>query len=184
MASFNVLAGDLKVGLWFLETEGLLNPVPKALATGLWSRVAISVEEIASLVAVDDETSGGGFGVGRALVGGVLLGGVGAVVGGMTTKTKREITFECALKDGRRFLAKTSGKDWPLFQIIAFNLSNAKTPSVSASEVRSPNDLPSRQTEIDPLPEWTARAVESFSQPHRRQGHKDNSSPVFGRRKT
>lgn len=173
MPTFNVLAGDLAPGIWSLETNW---GTPIAFSRGMWDRVTIPIEHVASLNAVDDETRGGGFSVGRAIVGGVLLGGVGAIVGGMTKKTRRDVTFTCTLRDGRSFLARVNGQDWPHFLKVGFCAQRADTVGAAiptATEIQDP-----------PTPEWVERAMSAVSaQTLLNRAPTSSGSVSFGKRK-
>lgn len=74
----------------------------------------INFRDIASVrvISTSQEIEQGGF-IGRAVVGGALLGGLGAVIGAATRKTssKARHTFEATLKNGQVVQGVASGKE-------------------------------------------------------------------------
>ena len=64
------------------------------------------------MISTSQEIQQGGF-IGRAVVGGALLGGLGAIIGAATRKTssKAQHTFELTLKNGQAVQGVASGKE-------------------------------------------------------------------------
>lgn len=130
MAVFTVLAGDFPthsqtVPMPAVEGSRLILPRP---SRKLWKilelgspREELPVSEIASLQVVG-QVSGKSFGGAAAagIVGGLLLGGVGAVAGVLAGGNKNAVTFELTLRDGRRLLGSATPAAFQDIQAAAF----------------------------------------------------------------
>lgn len=53
--------------------------------------------------------------IGGAIAGAVLLGGVGAIAGGALGAARGKVTCLVTVAGGRRFLCRTSRRDFPIF---------------------------------------------------------------------
>lgn len=105
--SFEILAGDFTKGgnAQFISDTFIL-PVP-----GEWGRIDIKTSQIEELsVATEESLKKMGGAIGWGLVGGVALGGIGALAGLLAGGRKKEVTFICKFKDGRKMMAKADNK--------------------------------------------------------------------------
>jgi hypothetical protein len=57
---------------------------------------------------------------GKGLAGGIVFGAIGAAAGVLSGGNKREITFVCDLKDGKKFMAITDGETFTKIRAILF----------------------------------------------------------------
>lgn len=106
MAANAVIEGDYKHKPIYAPTGKpyIHNGMGKA------KRVYISRDTVTSYDVVDEDSrKSAGSGVARGLVGGALLGPVGAVAGGLSAKNKRSITIAIEFKDGKRSLLEVDG---------------------------------------------------------------------------
>jgi hypothetical protein len=127
--SFEILAGDFVqtkeagasaqfVGGAFHLTVKEANK--KWYQTGL-SSVTIKADQIESLdVATEENLKKMGGSIGWGLVGGLALGGVGAIAGLLAGGRSKEVTFICKFKDGRKFLGKCDSKIFTNIQAACF----------------------------------------------------------------
>jgi len=108
--SFKVIAGDFPENSSLDKKYGELNLVHGFLNT---KSVVLSYN-IESLDVITEENKkkilgATGWGLASGIAAGILTGGLGAIVAGaagvLAGGNKKEITFACRLKDGRKFLA-------------------------------------------------------------------------------
>jgi hypothetical protein len=115
--SFDILAGDFKKGgsAQFVNSTFVLS-VP-----GKLFREDIKVSEVETIeVATEDNLKKMGGAIGWGIVGGLALGGIGAIAGLLAGGKKKEVTFICKFKDGRKLLAKADGKIFEQIQAACF----------------------------------------------------------------
>lgn len=115
--SFEILAGDFTKGgnAQFIAGTFTL-PVP-----GKWLREDIKAAEVEAVeVATEENLKKMGGAIGWGLVGGLALGGVGALAGVLAGGRKKEVTFVCKFKDGRKMLAKADSKVFEKIQSECF----------------------------------------------------------------
>lgn len=126
MIRFKVIAGDF-------ATHGTCNrdgfqmiPPGRVFKREFIPKRQIESLEIATQDRVKNLREAAAFG----LLGGVVLGPIGAVAGVLLGGNNKEVVFVCHLRDGRKFLAQADAKDFR--EIIAL--------SVTANDVpRNPN---------------------------------------------
>ena len=109
MALKNVVtAGDYTDGeVTSKGKKGLLITVAKTLAHPLrpTQKVLVNKDTVESYEVVMDEADKSvGSGVARGAVGGALFGGIGAIAGASSGKTKSVYTVSIVFKDGKRCL--------------------------------------------------------------------------------
>ena len=115
--SFEILAGDFTKGgnAQFLGDTFTL-PVP-----GKWMREDIKVSQIEAVeIATEESMKKMGGAIGWGIVGGLALGGIGAVAGLLAGGRSKDVTFVCKFKDGRKMLAKADGKVFEKIQAACF----------------------------------------------------------------
>lgn len=115
--SFEILAGDFAKGknASFAGDKFLL------FIPGKWRPETIQASEIDALeVATEENLKKMGGAIGWGLVGGLALGGIGAVAGLLAGGRKKDVTFVCKFKDGRKMLAKADGKVFEKIQAACF----------------------------------------------------------------
>ncbi|MEX5365684.1 hypothetical protein WCE00_01725 [Acinetobacter haemolyticus] len=116
MSKIKVVAGDLEQGDWsFSAMFG--NPI--MINTMKWKGETINIKTgFDNVEQLDEEKVKKLAGTaGWGLAGAVLLGPLGAIGGMLLGGNKKEVTFACYLKDGRKFMATTDSKTWT--QIVA-----------------------------------------------------------------
>lgn len=70
-------------------------------------------DNVASVEVLDDEkTKSLGKAAAGAVAGAVLLGPLGAVLGGMASGNKRNMVVDCKLKDGKAFIAEVDSEGY------------------------------------------------------------------------
>jgi hypothetical protein len=90
-------------------------------ATGVFSSEKLPAAEVAELdVASEESVKRMGGAIGWGLVGGLALGGIGAIAGLLAGGRSKEVTFVCKFKDGRRLLATTDSKTYTEIQAACF----------------------------------------------------------------
>ena len=114
MALKNVVtAGDYMDGeVTSKGKKGLLITVAKTLAHPLRPtlKVFVNKDTVESYEVVMDEADKSvGSGVARGAVGGALFGGIGAIAGASSGKTKSVYTVSIVFKDGKRCLCDLDG---------------------------------------------------------------------------
>lgn len=114
MANKNVVtAGDYMDGeVTSKGKKGLLITVSKTLAHPLrpTQKALVNKDTVASYEVVMDETDKSvGSGVARGVAGGALFGGIGAIAGASSGKTKSVYTVSIVFKDGKRCLCDLDG---------------------------------------------------------------------------
>lgn len=114
MALKNVVtAGDYMDGeVTSKGKKGLLITVAKTLAHPLrpTQKVFVNKDTVESYEVVMDEADKSvGSGVARGAVGGALFGGIGAIAGASSGKTKSVYTVSIVFKDGKRCLCDLDG---------------------------------------------------------------------------
>lgn len=114
MAIKNVVtAGDYMDGeVTSKGKKGLLITVSKTLAHPLrpTQKAFVNKDTVESYEVVMDETDKSvGSGVARGAVGGALFGGVGAIAGASSGKSKSIYTVSIVFKDGKRCLCDLDG---------------------------------------------------------------------------
>ena len=74
----------------------------------------LNIDEIATIIPIDDYTSTNvKRGIGGGLLGGVLLGPIGAVAGAMLgSRDEGGVTFKALTKDGNSFVASIGKTGW------------------------------------------------------------------------
>lgn len=127
--SFEILAGDFVqtkeagasaqfIGGTFHLTKKDENK--KWYQLGL-STVKIKATQIETLeIATDENLKKMGGAIGWGLVGGLALGGIGAIAGLLAGGRSKEVTFVCKFKDGQKFLAKSDLKVFTEIQSACF----------------------------------------------------------------
>lgn len=116
--SFEILAGDWGKGGKAVFTSGMFGlPIPNS-----WGKTenvnSTQVDEIA--VATEDNFKKMAGSVGWGLVGGLALGPLGLLAGALAGGRKKEVTFVCKFKDGRKFLGKADSKVFEKIQAACF----------------------------------------------------------------
>lgn len=115
--SFEIIAGDFKKGgnAQFVGDTFVL-PVPGKLL-----REDVKISNVETIeIATEDNLKKMGGAIGWGLVGGIALGGIGALAGVLAGGRKKEVTFICKFKDGRKMLAKADGKVFEKIQASCF----------------------------------------------------------------
>ncbi len=100
---------------------------------------SIAISRIVSVEIVAQETHKSiASSVGRAAVGGLMLGGAGLVAGAIMGKSKSNITFSAMFDDGRRLLASS---DMPVVQkLLAAAMANCAMKKPQAPQIRESQD--------------------------------------------
>lgn len=81
------------------------------LVVGKFFRESIDISQVEQLeLATEDSVKRLGGTVGWGAIGGALLGPVGLLAGLLVGGRKKETTFICVFKDGRKFMATTPSK--------------------------------------------------------------------------
>ena len=102
--------------LAIFDNGKLLIPVP-----GKWRPEVVKDNEIASVeVASEESVKDIGGAVGWSLAGAAVLGPLGLVGGLLLGGRGKDVIFVCELKDGRKFLAKTSSKNYTRLKVSTF----------------------------------------------------------------
>ncbi len=115
MASIKVVAGDLDKGAWqFVGMFGTATMTRASTTKSLWKGESVDLKtEVESIDQLTEEKVKKLAGTaGWGLAGAALLGPLGAIGGMLIGGNKKEVAFTCNLKDGRKFMATTSGKVW------------------------------------------------------------------------
>lgn len=115
--SFDILAGDfVKGGNAQFVANTFTMPVP-----GKFMREDIKADQVEALeVATEESVKKMGGAIGWGLVGGLALGGVGAVAGLLAGGNKSSVTFICRFKDGRKLMAKADAKVFEKIRAACF----------------------------------------------------------------
>ena len=123
MAKLKVVAGDLELGTYTLSTYPTIHIeqyYSLSFGTLKRDRAYIEKENVNFIEMLDEEKRrklssmmGWGF------LGAITLGPLGAL-GGLLFSNKREVTFACELKDGRKFMAVCPSSLWKKIQIAHF----------------------------------------------------------------
>lgn len=71
-------------------------------------------------VATEENVKKMGGAIGWGLVGGIALGGIGALAGVLAGGSGKEVTFVCKFKDGRKMLVKADVKVFESIQAACF----------------------------------------------------------------
>jgi hypothetical protein len=80
---------------------------------GKFLREKIPIAEAKEVgIATEENVKKLGGTVGWGIAGGLLLGPVGLLAGLLMGGRKKEVTFVCKFKDGRKFLGTTDSKTW------------------------------------------------------------------------
>jgi hypothetical protein len=118
MGNIKIVAGDIPEGKWSLKTswsgETTINNFflsEKILITDAVQSIEIMTEE-------SKKKFLGAFVGGTA--GALILGPVGLLAGVLTGGQKKEVTFACYFKDGRKLLATTDAKTFAKLQASCF----------------------------------------------------------------
>jgi hypothetical protein len=125
---FTVLAGDFDTTPNSCRIDGqhLVFPKPRAAARTLriqWkSTERVPTSEIIALEIINQET-GKSFGgaAAAAIAGGLLLGGIGALAGGLAGGNRNAVTFKLGLRDGRALLGTAKPNVFQMLQAAAFS---------------------------------------------------------------
>ena len=100
-AKNKVIAGDYE-GKIIVGKAGMKHPV---IALGFIKSVPMNKDTVDSYeVVMDEHRKSAGSGVARGLVGGFLFGGVGAIAGAMSAKSKGMYLVAIQFKDGKKSL--------------------------------------------------------------------------------
>lgn len=105
--SFEILAGDFQKSKNAQFAGGSFHlPVD-----GKFLREKIPSGQVEDLdVASEENVKRMAGSIGWGVVGGLALGGIGVIAGLLAGGTKKEVTFVCKFKDGRRMLARADNK--------------------------------------------------------------------------
>lgn len=126
MAQFEILAGDFEPGQ---RGQVLAGRTVKESAQGFhmpikgkWFKTEYlpkaQIEQLEIATEENLKTMGGAIGWG--LVGGIALGGIGAIAGLLAGGRSKEVTFVCKFKDGRKVLGKCDSKAFAEIQAACF----------------------------------------------------------------
>lgn len=126
MATFEIMAGDfepgktaqLMVGRFVKESaQGFHMPIK-----GKWFKNEhIPMSQVEALeIATEENLKKMGGAIGWGIVGGIALGGIGAVAGLLAGGRSKEVTFVCKFKDGRKLLGKCNSKEFADIQAACF----------------------------------------------------------------
>jgi hypothetical protein len=109
MSTIKVLAGDISKGSW--DFTGMFRTA--IMTKGLFGETIDFAKETENIEQLNEEKVKKLIGTaGWGLAGAALLGPLGAIGGMLLGGNKKEVTFSCYLKDGRKFMATTDGKTW------------------------------------------------------------------------
>jgi len=106
LATITVYGGDFKAG------QGSYASKKFTFSTGIFSCERIPLDSLAKLETVGLENNGRdtGSAVGRALVGELLVGPIGAIIAAGTAKNRNQVTFLASFDDNRQFLGATDAE--------------------------------------------------------------------------
>lgn len=123
--SFKILAGDFPKSASFDKTFGKVT-----LNYGLINRTHVKLNDnVESLEVITEENKkkilgATGWGLASGVIATLLTGGVVGIVAGaagiLAGGNKKEITFACYLKDGRKFLATADHKTYKKILALSF----------------------------------------------------------------
>jgi hypothetical protein len=132
MASVEVLGGDIQKGKWNLVAVFGQCSMTMANPKDMFKPFELNLnKEVQSVEMMDEEKLkklGGTAAWG--LAGALVLGPLGAIGGMLLGGNKKEVTFACHLKDGRKFLATTDSKSWHKIAGLTFD-AEVTVPAVS-----------------------------------------------------
>lgn len=141
MATFQIVAGDFGEGrtgqvlvgnLYRESAQGFNMPTDQGFRSEHILKGQIAILEVAT----EENLKRMSGAIGWGLVGGVAFGPLGALAGVLKGGNKKQITFVCQFKDGRRFLGQCDSKTYADVQAASF-ASPTKHPSLSAPIERS-----------------------------------------------
>ncbi|MEI8331642.1 MAG: hypothetical protein WCF90_08375 [Methanomicrobiales archaeon] len=116
--SFDLLAGDWgKAGNASYLVNTFMLPIPNSW--GKFENIPVAQVEALSVATEENLKKMAGT-VGWGLVGGLALGPIGLVAGLLAGGRKKEVTFICKFKDGRKILAKADIKVFEKIQAGCF----------------------------------------------------------------
>lgn len=110
-----MLAGSFKTKPCSVSSKNII-------IDGVFSKEKIPLTDIATFdVESEESRTSGGFGT--AAAGGLLFGGVGAVVGAVVGRSARtDTTANVSLLDGRRFMAKFTASEMDIIRAALFDV--------------------------------------------------------------
>lgn len=128
---FTIVEGDLVHGTWALEhgRGGSLH-----MQFSSWQgKIELNMRrEVAHIMLIDrSQDSSASRAAGGGLLGGFLLGGVGALTGVLHAGRRSVVTFAAKFHDGRRFVATTGEDTWRILAPLAAMLSLQGTASAA-----------------------------------------------------
>ncbi|MFZ5763332.1 MAG: hypothetical protein ACOY8P_10455 [Thermodesulfobacteriota bacterium] len=129
MAVIKILAGDLEAGDWcpthsdFFCRDFNIKPqksLVNVLLTGFGSEIKLAgnIDRVEIMTEENKKKmlSTAAWGA----VGALAIGPVGLLAGALSGGNKKEITFACYLKDGRKFMGTTDSKTYTKLQSLCF----------------------------------------------------------------
>jgi len=121
MGTVKILAGDLKACNWDVNAD--LFGKDFIIRCGIFgSGGSIDLKKEVQSVEIMTEDNKKKF-LGSAAfgaIGGLAFGPIGAVAGLLAGGNKRDVTFACYLKDGRKFMATADSKTFTKIQSFCF----------------------------------------------------------------
>lgn len=116
MAKFKLLAGDFQKA----RTVGFAGGA-FVFSYGIFTHETVKADQIEALeVASEESVKRLGGTLGWGVVGGLALGGVGALAGLLVGGRAKEVTFVCKFKDGRKLLATVDSGTYQTIQASIF----------------------------------------------------------------
>jgi len=109
--SIKILAGDFKKGDYEIVFGAAHGASGEIKLKGNIDSLEVVTEENKKKIAGT---------VGAGVVGGLLLGPVGVIGGMLLGGKKKEVTFVCVLKDGKKFLGITKNKNYQKLLALSF----------------------------------------------------------------
>ena len=110
MATITVYGGDFKAGQGTYSSKQF--NLKSDTGPGVFFGESIPLDRLAKLETVSLENNGRDTGstVGRALVGELLVGPIGAIIAAGTAKNRNQVTFLASFDDNRQFLGATDAE--------------------------------------------------------------------------
>lgn len=132
MSKNMVIAGDYKGKRVSYGPKGKLR-----IESGIMSDIWLTPENVSTYSLVDSEDATKRFSLGRAAVGGALLGEAGAVAGGLSSKRKRNTIVSVEFIDGKRSLLDLDGK---LYQKLIETMYQGRKPDLQVEKPSTPQN--------------------------------------------